>query len=431
MRKFYQQIQWRSLLLAIVMLPGLAFGNLSKPVISKDLENLFFASLDFYSKLQRTHNGLYLDNYAIERDANGEPVFNDVVSSAAIGVGLIGLCMDHELGRDPGAELKALETLRTLNGRRDGFKPPREKAGYFRHFFSTNDGSGHSEYSTIDTAIMVVGALFCRNYFDSSEIRKEADQLWNSIDWQAALADPDGKRLYMMFEDGTSVENSKTQMFNEYYLLAWLIEQHQIQSKGASQILSVDQLPYWEDRDLKLLSTHPGEAQSSFIIQFPFYMCHSFTKCDLYRDYVAAQAEADRRACEEMIGESGYWGCGAGRTPRNGYLASNYKMNPDNVVAPHIIAGFLPVLPEAQDDLLKFYRDETKLVETKVGKLLPRFSADIPDWKPRRIEAIDYSSMIFGLAAIHPKLGMDFFSKGTEFTFNRTKTPAILSQIAN
>jgi hypothetical protein len=40
-----------------------------------------------------------------------------------------------------------------------------------------------------------------------------------------------------------------------------------------------------------------------------------------------------------------------------------------------------------------------------------------PAWRVPRIESIDYSSMLFGLAASHPKLGMKFFVEGTRFTF--------------
>jgi hypothetical protein len=41
-----------------------------------------------------------------------------------------------------------------------------------------------------------------------------------------------------------------------------------------------------------------------------------------------------------------------------------------------------------------------------------------PDWRHHRIESIDFASMLFGLAAIHPKLGMEFFHEKTKFTFN-------------
>ena len=78
-----------------------------------------------------------------------------------------------------------------------------------------------------------------------------------------------------------------------------------------------------------------------------------------------------------------------------------------------------PVFPLAQEHLLKLYRDPARRVPTPVGELLPRFSVDEPEWHAPRIESIDFSSMLFGLAAIHPRLGMNFFGDKTKFTFNK------------
>ena len=83
----------------------------------------------------------------------------------------------------------------------EGFQIDREEAGYFRHFFQSDTGKGQSEHSTIDTAIMVVGALFCRNTFDDLAIKKEADALWKSIDWELALADLRGRKAESKYSD--------------------------------------------------------------------------------------------------------------------------------------------------------------------------------------------------------------------------------------
>ncbi|MDA7930452.1 hypothetical protein N9B63_06385, partial [Akkermansiaceae bacterium] len=228
----------------IILLSGSAFANdLGK------LQPLFEASLDFYDDLQRTPTGMYRDSYLIGKDGNQ----GQRCSTAAVGVGLMALCMEHELDRDPEAARKALLTLRTLNGKIKGFTPAREKAGYFRHFFSSETGAGRSEHSTIDTAIMVVGALFCRNTFDDEEIKKEADLLWNSIKWDLALARPDGSRLHMVMEAGRPKERTVTQMFNEYFVLAWLIRESQVQKRAKSGVLEIADLPSWNCEGLRLL----------------------------------------------------------------------------------------------------------------------------------------------------------------------------------
>ena len=382
---------------------------------SKELDSLFHATIDFYGKMLRTDNGLYLDYYQVTADRNDQ---NDVCSTAAVGVGLVALCIDHELGRDPQAQQKALQTLRAVNGKVAGFQIGRDPTGYFHHFFYGHDGSGESENSTIDTALMVVGALYCRNTFDDLEIRAEADELWNSIDWDIPLADPRGQSLHMVIEDGKPQANTVTLLFNEYFLLAWLIKESRIQKTGHSEIISIEDLPTWANEGLTLLGTRYQDPQCSFLVQFPFYMSHPGASDPLYLSYVTAQAMADQRACARRVGTAEYWGCGAGITPREGYKASNYAENTDNIVSPNIIAGFMPAFPLAQVHLRKIYLDHQVCIETPVGDLLPRFSVDKPQWCPEQIDAIDQSSMLFGLAAIDPKIGMKFFQEKTRFTFN-------------
>ena len=350
-----------------------------------EFEKLFHASLDFYGKLQRTTNGLYRGPYLI----NDSKRPNSLCSTAATGVGLMALCMDYTLGRDAAAGHKALQTLRAINGKCEGFKISRERAGFFQHFFSSEDGSGKSEYSTIDTAIMVVGALFCRNTFDDPQIKKEADQLWNSIDWSVALADSNGKQLYMVMDDGKPRADSKTVLFNEYYILAWLIKESQVEKMGHSDVVAIKDMSTWNNDGLNLLCGRNPKPQCSFLVQFPFYMCHPCTTDPVYREFVVAQARADQRECSKRTGVSEFWGCGAGSTPSNGYRANNYGNNPDNIISPHIIAGFIPVFPMAQEHLLKLYRDPKRCVKTPVGMLLPRFSMDKPEWHAPVISAID------------------------------------------
>ena len=130
-----------------------------------------------------------------------------------------------------------------------------------------------------------------------------------------------------------------------------------------------------------------------------------------------AQAIADQKASVRRNGVPHYWGHGAGMMPGRGYRANVYSQNPEQVISPHIIGGFIPVDSNATRHLLKLYQDPKRTADSPVGKIVPRFSVKHPDWQAQRIEAIDYSSMLFGLAASHPKLGMKFFVEGTRFSF--------------
>jgi hypothetical protein len=66
--------------------------------------------------------------------------------------------------------------------------------GFFYHFLKpgTAARAGKNEVSTVDTALLMGGVLFARNYFDANtpdeaEIRRLSTQLYNRIDWPWAL----------------------------------------------------------------------------------------------------------------------------------------------------------------------------------------------------------------------------------------------------
>src|SRR5262245_45734676 len=65
--------------------------------------------------------------------------------------------------------------------------------GFFYHYLDMKTGERFedSELSTVDTAILLAGALFCQSYFDrphpdEQEIRQLADQIYRRVDWQWA-----------------------------------------------------------------------------------------------------------------------------------------------------------------------------------------------------------------------------------------------------
>ena len=63
---------------------------------------------------------------------------------------------------------------------------------------------GKSEISTIDTAILVAGARLAPfNLGDAfPEVRVEAERLMQSIDWEAAIGDPEQGTIYMVIQEG-------------------------------------------------------------------------------------------------------------------------------------------------------------------------------------------------------------------------------------
>jgi hypothetical protein len=69
--------------------------------------------------------------------------------------------------------------------------------GFYYHFLDPDTGArfGNVELSTVDTALLLAGALFCQTYFDGpqadeSRLRALADSLYLRVDWQWATVRP-------------------------------------------------------------------------------------------------------------------------------------------------------------------------------------------------------------------------------------------------
>ncbi len=69
--------------------------------------------------------------------------------------------------------------------------------GFYYHFLDMDTGTrfGNVELSTVDTALLLAGALFCQSYFDQpgadeTRIRALADSLYLRVDWQWASVRP-------------------------------------------------------------------------------------------------------------------------------------------------------------------------------------------------------------------------------------------------
>ena len=103
--------------------------------------------------------------------------------------------------------------------------------GFYYHFLDFANGHRFAqvELSTIDTALLLAGMLFCREYFDGAdageqEIRRLADSIYARVDWRWAL---DGQPTVSMgwrpdpaqHQDARGFITSRWQGYNEAMLL--------------------------------------------------------------------------------------------------------------------------------------------------------------------------------------------------------------------
>ncbi|HEV8439598.1 MAG TPA: glucoamylase family protein [Methylomirabilota bacterium] len=164
-----------------------AVARQPSPVTDPFLLELQERTFRFFWDTANSQNGLIPDRYPT-------PSYSSI---AAVGFGLTAYPVGIERGyiTRRQARQRVLATLRFL------FKAPqsagaRSVAGYkgfFYHFLDMKTGERFedSELSTVDTAILLAGALFCQTYFDGAdpeemEIRSLVDDIYRRVDWRWA-----------------------------------------------------------------------------------------------------------------------------------------------------------------------------------------------------------------------------------------------------
>jgi hypothetical protein len=175
-------------------------GALSDPqpvLFDPFLSELEERTFRFFWDTANPKNGLIPDRYPT-------PSF---ASIAAVGFGLTAYPIGVERGyiTRAAARQRVLVTLRFF-----AHEAPNQHGFYF-HFMDMNTGerANDSEISTVDTALLLGGVLFCQSYFDGKnarelEIRKLADEIYRRIDWTWAQPRPPAVALAWTPEEGFS-----------------------------------------------------------------------------------------------------------------------------------------------------------------------------------------------------------------------------------
>jgi hypothetical protein len=165
-----------------------------EPLSDEALDRLQRDTFGYFKHETNPGNGLVPDN-----TRKGSPS-----SIAAIGLGLAAYPVGVErnfISREEAAE-RVLTTLRFFWTSPQGNEPDSTGyKGFYYHFLHMDTGrrARQCELSTIDSTILIAGALAAATYFDREtqeehEIRKLADDLYRRMDWSWAL-NGDGKVL--------------------------------------------------------------------------------------------------------------------------------------------------------------------------------------------------------------------------------------------
>ena len=405
-----------------------AVAQTSDPTITKLFKDAYHVW-----ELMRNNKGMYRDSKLLNNNNDYHPA-----SVANVGVGLVTLCIADAMGWDINAADKAIVTLNSVNGHTPGFTPDRTTNGYFRHFINMETGAQewNSEYSTIDTDLLMIGAIFCKNYFhDNATIADLVDELWNSIDFTAAINDPAIGKIYLkMNADGTG-GTTYTLPYNEYMLVAWLAKHDTKNNTTQAQLFwdnwygNVNNLPKSTFSDNDVLTDDKGGKRfiSSFTHQFNYYYISYFASSEVYMQYYVNSKDAEKAYWQTSSGANYEWGCGAG-IDVDGYKANKINNNPYWTVSPHIIAGYLPIESTAKADLVSIYTNNKgvyDLPDDATRKILWRYSLTDTDWKGNAVQGIDFSTFLYGLATLPEYLGADFFSTYNQLDGGSVDMPVV------
>jgi len=264
-------------------------------------------------------------------------------SIAATGFGLTALCIGHERGYRPRAEIgeRVQATLDFL------LNHASHHEGFFYHFLDVHDGRRvrFSEVSPVDTAILLCGVLTCREYFESDSLRSVASQIYDRVRWPWALNGSSTFALSWRPEYGFSPLRWDTYCESMMlYLLAMGSGHHAIPAECWRSI----RRPWMEYDKYRFISG----ASPLFIHQFSHAWFDFRGQHDDYADYFANSVlacEAHQSFCQELSRRfpsygGGVWGITASDSQR-GYVAWGGPplQGPiDGTIVPAAAAGSLP-----------------------------------------------------------------------------------------
>lgn len=339
-------------------------------------------------------------------------------------MGLVSEAIATELGyltRDEG-EARVRLTLETLLTHW-----PRDSHSGFMVHFTNRNWDALSEFSTIDTTELVLGALFAGNYF-GGEIIEMANVLLQSVSWSDAIKAADKPTIFPTVNSNTGEFKGNIRPYNEYYLVAYLANLTSSFNTKANIYFETYMASHGPPKGdgnfpthlnyygFEVLSDSNSRFMSSFIPQFCYYLSRGFRENEYYKDEMLINwLNADLKYWSLALDESSQiwgqpvygkvWGAGAGPGP-SGYSVERIDGSPDLIISAAIMAGFLPVANNREsinNQLEWMYTNEvcayeTELPDGRKPKILWRCSVRLPDWRAPSVDSIDFSTMILGYA---------------------------------
>jgi len=350
--------------------PSAVIAATPKPFASdaEFLELLQAAAFDFFWHEANPTNGLIKDRSTT----------NSFASIASVGFGLtgIGIGIDHGWITRAQGRSRTLATLQTFWQTPQGDQGAGTigTRGWFYHFLDMNRATRYQsvELSSIDTALLLAGVVYAREYFDGVDpdeqaIRDLADALVNRVDWTWML---NGHQTFSMgWIPESKFITSQWIGYNEGMIL-YVLALGSTNSPPPTNAWTAWTAGYqWR--------TNYGYSYVQFPPLFGHQYSHSWVDFRYVTDtYLSAKGisyfENSRRAtlaqyayCVANPGRHrGYstnvWGITAcDGPPATGYLARGAPppQNDDGTLAPTAVGGSLPFTPDIGVATLRHFYD--------------------------------------------------------------------------
>ncbi len=409
----------------VIYIDDIILNNNPNPATYVD--ELFQNTYLMYRNL-RFSNGVFLDALAMN-GAGSKPA-----GIASSGVGLAAMCIAHAMWVKTNDnvnwqnnETNVANALQTFINFKNNGKA--NAVGMFPRYFvwdtGNQNGSWSYEYSTIDNAIFAMGVIMCKNYFiNNTTIVSRANNLLGGMNFTKAI---NSNNIATVLDFSGNNSLATTIPFSEYMMVAWLAKNANPANPGYNKsqtfwntyFANPDNAPVAKPNYFGYEMLSDVGFNSSFIPQFCYYFVSMFKNSGPYMAKYNNWKDADKLyAINVGVNNTYEWGLGAGEIPGGGYSADKIDNNPNQIVSPHIIAGFLPINAGSRNDLLNLYNNGNgsavySLPSNTAKKVLWRYKRSNTGQRANYIQAIDYCSMLFGLASLPENLGSNWIS-----TFN-------------